>query len=167
MFSRFAVKKRLTLMVPRVCISKRSIHYPKYIPTDSKSLLFCCYRRALAVTPNHSNTLYNYAVLLDTHLKRREDAEGYYRQTITLEPRHAYALYNIAVLLEEQFVKLQNATPISNPTNSNANAPPSSPSRQSQTETEINRRKTEVCDFYRRAAEADPKDGNSLADYGR
>lgn len=131
-------------------------------------LLFGLYRRALAVTPNHSNTLYNYAVLLDTHLKRREDAEGYYRQTIALEPRHAYALYNIAVLLEEQFVKLQNALPVGTASNNpNTNAPPSSPSRQSQAEIEINRRKTEVCDFYRRAAEADPKDANSLADYGR
>lgn len=127
-------------------------------------------RRALAVTPNHSNTLYNYAVLLDTHLKRREDAEGYYRQTITLEPRHAYALYNIAVLLEEQFVRLQNASPATTTgasNNPNHTSAPSSPSRQSQAEVDLTRRKTEVCDFYRRAAEADPKDANSLADYGR
>jgi tetratricopeptide (TPR) repeat protein len=60
------------------------------------------YKNVLLFTPNHTNTLYNYAVLLDTHLKRKDEAEGYYRKTLDLEPKHAYALYNLAVLIEEK-----------------------------------------------------------------
>ncbi len=59
------------------------------------------YETVLKFTPNHANTLYNYAVLLDTHLKRKDEAEDFYRKTLDIEPKHAYALYNLAVLLEE------------------------------------------------------------------
>jgi len=123
------------------------------------------YRRALQVTPNHSNTLYNYAVLLDTHLKQRLEAEGYYRKTIELEPRHAYALYNLAVLCEEQYVKKLQLQSLLSDNNSTA-----SPTKNTANEAEdeiLAKRKLEIGDFYRRAAEADPKDVNSLADYGR
>lgn len=66
------------------------------------------YKMALEVSSIHSNTLYNYAVMLDTHLKRKEEAEGLYRRAIDIESRHAYALYNLAVLLEEkQFILSQ------------------------------------------------------------
>lgn len=60
------------------------------------------YRTVLHYTSSHANTLYNYAVLLDTHMKRKTDAEIYYRRTLEIEPKHAYALYNLAVLLEEK-----------------------------------------------------------------
>jgi tetratricopeptide (TPR) repeat protein len=60
------------------------------------------YQTVLRFTPNHANTLYNYAVLLDTHLRRKFDAEAFYRKTLDIEPKHAYALYNLAVLLEEK-----------------------------------------------------------------
>jgi hypothetical protein len=34
------------------------------------------------VHPKHANTLYNYAVMLDTHLKRKKEAEGLYRRAL-------------------------------------------------------------------------------------
>lgn len=106
------------------------------------------YRQALDVSPNHSNTLYNYAVLLDSHLKRKEEAEIYYRRTLEIEPRHAYALYNLAVLLEEKHFS------------------PESLANKRNEET-LATQKAETCAFYRRAAEADPRDSTTLADYGR
>ena len=48
------------------------------------------------------NTLYNYGVMLDTHCKRKSEAESLYRRAIEGEPNHSFALYNLAVLLEEK-----------------------------------------------------------------
>ena len=91
-------------------------------------------------TPKHTNTLYNYAVLLDTHLKRRAEAEQFYRRALELEGKHAFALYNLAVLLEE----LATQQP-----------------QQSEEQ------KREIAALYKKAVEADPRDPATLADYGR
>ena len=48
------------------------------------------------------NTLYNLAVMLDTHCERKIEAEALYRRTLQEEPAHTFALYNLAVLLEER-----------------------------------------------------------------
>jgi tetratricopeptide (TPR) repeat protein len=99
------------------------------------------YNRALQVNPRHANTLYNFAVMLDTHCNRKGEAEGLYRRCIELEPRHAFALYNLAVLLEEKF----------------ASSPPDLAKQQN----------AEVADFYRRAVDSDPNDATTLSDFGR
>jgi protein O-mannosyl-transferase len=123
-------------------------------------LLLSHCRRVLEVSPNHANTLYNYAVLLDTHLHRKNDAERYYRRAIEIEIRHAYALYNLAVLLEEKYatdgifkIEINDTTD----TNTNTNTNP----------TDIMKFKQEVAIFYQRAVEADPRDATTLADYAR
>lgn len=108
------------------------------------------------MTPVHANTLYNYAVLLDTHLQRKNEAESLYRRAIDIEPRHAYALYNLAVLLEEKYANEGVFLP-PNSSNSNHNLTPEV----------IRQRKQEAGLFYQRAAEADPRDATTLADYGR
>ena len=46
--------------------------------------------------------------MLDTHLKRKVEAEKLYRKCVRVEMKHAYALYNLAVLLEEKFNELEN-----------------------------------------------------------
>ncbi|RYG62863.1 hypothetical protein EON64_17075 [archaeon] len=102
-----------------------------------------CRRRVLQLTPKHTNTLYNYAVLLDTHLKRRAEAEQFYRRTLELESRHAFALYNLAVLLEELMAQQGGQGGL--------------PEDQ----------KREVAALYKRAVDADPRDPATLADYGR
>lgn len=102
------------------------------------------------LSPNHANTLYNYAVLLDTHLKRKPEAEKYYRLTIEVEARHAYALYNLAVLLEEKYFGGQSTS-----------------SQDINNQDQIHSNIKETSAFYRRAAEADPRDSTALADYGR
>ena len=50
----------------------------------------------------HVNTLYNLAVMFDTHCKRKREAEKLYRIALHEEPDHIFALYNLAVLLEER-----------------------------------------------------------------
>ena len=50
----------------------------------------------------HVNTLYNLAVMFDTHCKRKREAEELYRTALQEEPDHIFALYNLAVLLEER-----------------------------------------------------------------
>lgn len=40
--------------------------------------------------------------MLDTHCKRKDDAESLYRRAIIEEPSHPFALYNLALLLEER-----------------------------------------------------------------
>lgn len=97
------------------------------------------YKRVLEVNGRHTNTLYNYAVLLDSHLARRDEAKGFYRRALELDPRHAYALYNLAVLLEEAYF-----------------CPDAS-----------DEHRAEVLDLYRRAVEADPRDAHTAADFGR
>lgn len=107
----------------------------------------------MQLTPTHTNTLYNYAVLLDTHLKRKEEAEQYYRLTLYIESRHAYALYNIAVLLEEKYFNSHEASD-----------PPMSEEEKIQ---DKKHKVEEVTTFYRRAAESDSKDAATIADFGR
>lgn len=111
----------------------------------------------MEVTPSHANTLYNYAVLLDTHLQRKSEAELLYRRAIEMEPRHAYALYNLAVLLEEKYANEGIFLPSS--ANNAANS--------TLTAEKILQKKQEAGLFYQRAAEADPRDATTLADYGR
>ena len=102
----------------------------------------------LEVNPKHSNTLYNYAVLLDTHLKRLPEAESLYRRTLEMEPRHAYALYNLAVLLEDKCFNISDKYP-------------------NVTDEEIETGKQEALQLYKRAVDADPKDATTMADYAR
>lgn len=61
---------------------------------------------ALKYSPLHVNALYNYGVMLDTHCKRKTEAEALYRRAIAGEPKHPFALYNLAVLLEERLTVL-------------------------------------------------------------
>lgn len=107
------------------------------------------------MTPTHANTLYNYAVLLDTHLQRKNEAELLYRRAIEIEPRHAYALYNLAVLLEEKFA------------NDGIFLPQVSNAAGTMSPDAVRQKKQEAGLFYQRAAEADPRDATTLADYGR
>jgi tetratricopeptide (TPR) repeat protein len=115
------------------------------------SWLLSFFRRVLDITPTHANTLYNYAVLLDTHLLRKSEAEQYYRRALEVEPRHAYALYNLAVLLEEKYANSDIYKEITD---------------ESQRLAIMDKRQ-EVCALYQRAAEADQKDATTLADYAR
>ena len=96
------------------------------------------YKHALEVAPKHSNTLYNYAVMLDTHCNRKEEAEVFYRRALDVDPKHSYALYNIAVLLEEIALERNGEEG-----------------------------KLEIASFYKRAVEADSRDVAAVADYGR
>jgi hypothetical protein len=105
----------------------------------------------LELSPTHTNTLYNYAVLLDTHMKRKEDGEIHYRLTLELEPKHAYALYNLAVLLEEKYFHNKESGTTSEKLGSE----------------EEKKKIDEVSYLYRRAAECDSRDSNTIADYGR
>lgn len=76
-------------------------------------------------------------------MKRKTEAEQYYRLTLTLEPKHAYALYNLGVLLEEKYFSQKDMT-------------------------EVDKKNVEeVAYLYRRAAECDARDSNTIADYGR
>jgi hypothetical protein len=103
----------------------------------------------LEISSSHSNTLYNYAVLLDTHLKRKSDAEIFYRRTLEVEERHSYALYNLAVLLEEKHFHAKQSL------------------EKAPADSENKKYVEEVGGFYRRAAECDARDPNTLADLGR
>lgn len=125
------------------------------------------------MTPNHANTLYNYAVLLDTHLQRKRDAERLYRAAVEIEARHAYALYNLAVLLEEQyaseglFLTPEAAASLQTASATSANSSSSVPKQDTDKLQEQQRKCQEVGVFYQRAAEADPRDATTLADYAR
>ncbi len=96
----------------------------------------------MTVSPKHANTLYNYGVMLDTHLSRKPEAERLYRRALEEEPRHPFALYNLAVLLEE---RLSDAA-------GGDGAPPLT---------------AEVQSFYQRAIDADPRDPHTKADFAR
>lgn len=102
------------------------------------------------MNPKHANTLYNYAVMLDTHLKRKEEAEAIYRSCLQCEPKHAFALYNLAVLLEERLFSSAHSASTSN-----------------AALKQLQQRKEEVGQLYKKAVEADPRDASTLADYGR
>lgn len=89
--------------------------------------------------------------MLDTHLRRKPEAESFYRRALEIEPRHAYALYNLAVLLEERYSFKLRSAPDNN---------------KNDDESDLNDRK-EILSLYQRAVEADPRDSSTLADYGR
>lgn len=80
--------------------NSHSVSFPSFL-----NLIY--YSRALEVAPDHTNTLYNFAVMLDTHCSRKEEAELLYRRCLELDPKHPYALYNLAVLCEEKGKDLQ------------------------------------------------------------
>ena len=67
------------------------------------------YQNAIHTDPNHANSLYNYGVLLDSHLSRKKEAEQLYRRALESNPTHPYALYNLAVLIEESRENLDEA----------------------------------------------------------
>lgn len=67
---------------------------------EVKHLTSC--RAALELDPMHVNTLYNIAVMFDTHCDRKIEAETMYRRALLEDPVHTFALYNLAVLLEER-----------------------------------------------------------------
>lgn len=124
--------------------------------------------RALEVHAKHANTLYNYAVMLDTHLKRKEEAEGLYRRALEVEPRHAFALYNLAVLLEERYsvdliAQAAASAEIASTMGPNIAAAMEDPDFK---EKDLKKRE-EILGLYQRAVEADPRDTTTLADYGR
>ena len=85
--------------------------------------------------------------MLDTHLKRKEEAESTYRTCLQCEPKHAFALYNLAVLLEERLF--------------GSAANPNPPQKV------LHQKKDEILGLYRKAVEADPRDASTMADYGR
>ena len=90
--------------------------------------------------------------MLDTHLKKKQEAELLYRRAILIEPNHGYALYNLAVLLEERYSSALEEAELA--LRSSAFIADESP-------------KLEILSLYQRASEADPKDDTTLADYGR
>ena len=102
--------------------------------------------------PTHANTLYNYAVMLDSHCGRKEEAERYYRRCVEVEPRHSFALYNMAVLREEWLSALRK-----DEGGTDADSPSSDWEKNAQ----------EVRSFYERALQADPRDATTMADCGR
>lgn len=91
--------------------------------------------------------------MLDTHLKRKDEAEQYYRATLDIEGRHAYALYNLAVLLEEKYFNSRDQTDVS--------------MTEDEKTADKKKKVDEVTAFYRRAAECDSKDAATIADFGR
>ena len=121
----------------------------QYIGAEEK------YRRALIVAPNHSNTLYNYGVMLDTHLNRKPEAESLYCRALEGEPRHPFALYNLAVLLEERYSTTTDATGRNDGKG------------MTSTINEENTLLQEVKSLYQRAIDADPRDPHTKADFAR
>jgi len=144
----------------------RNVHY---VFTNAASLShYNTRRRALEVHAKHANTLYNYAVMLDTHLKRKAEAEGLYRRALEVEPRHAFALYNLAVLLEERYsveliTQAAESAEIATTMGPNIAASMEDPDFK---EKDLKKRE-EILGLYQRAVEADPRDTTTLADYGR
>ena len=61
----------------------------------------------MEVDPTHVNTLYNIAVMFDTHCDRKTEAETMYRRALLEDPVHTFALYNLAVLLEERLEMIE------------------------------------------------------------
>lgn len=147
------------------------------------------FRRALAVYPKHVNTLYNYAVLLDTHnpplsgaesaalqrrqsvsggaavpssneTSRRAEAASLYARAIAENPTHSYALYNLAVLKEDD---ARTASTLIPHDYGSASAPASRSSSPSPGGGVVG----EIASLYERAANSDLSDADLSADYGR
>ena len=56
--------------------STRSISEISFIALfNSIKFVIKMFRQALALSPSHANTLYNYAVMLDTHCGRKAESE--------------------------------------------------------------------------------------------
>jgi tetratricopeptide (TPR) repeat protein len=121
------------------------------------------YERALVVDPQHANSLYNYGVMLDTHLKQKDEAEELYRRAIAAAPRHAFACYNLAVLLEERLERLDRSQ-AEQVQRYGKRGDDSDPGSHGFTRQE---RVREVVGMYHRACELSPGDATSLSDYGR
>ena len=118
--------------------------------------------------PTHANSLYNFAVMLDTHLKRKEEAEALYRRALEVEPRHAFALYNLAVLLEERYsseliAQAQTSAEIATTMGPNIAASMEDPDFK----VKDLKKREDIMSLYQRAVEADPRDTTTLADFGR
>ena len=134
-------------------------------------------RAAVAVNPTHANTLYNYAVLLDSHLKRKEEAEILYNKCLEAQPRHAFALYNLAVLREEITGNMINKSSASqhalNILRSKEETSDSIEQQKAEHESNIISEEeqqellADVSKLYERSVEADPNDFTALADCGR
>ena len=144
---------------------------------------FVFVRAAIAVSATHANTLYNYAVLLDSHLKRKDEAEVLYRRCLESQPRHAFALYNLAVLREEVVNKAVHKSSVSKhalqvleateQTNKDQDqAKQYEKDKEEHVATIISEDKEQemlidVSKLYERAVEADSSDFTALADCGR
>lgn len=129
--------------------------------------------------------------MLDSHLKRKDEAEVLYRRCLETQPRHAFALYNLAVLREEVVNKAIHKSSVSKhalqlleakeQTKKDAT---SNPDQEQNIETETEKEKedytasiisdekeqellTDVSKLYERAVEADSNDFTALADCGR
>lgn len=59
------------------------------------------YLQAMRIDPHHHNSIYNYAVLLDSGIKDKHKAEEYYLRCLEVNPKHCFCLYNLAILVEE------------------------------------------------------------------
>ena len=59
------------------------------------------YLQAMRIDPHHHNSIYNYAVLLDSGIKDKHKAEEYYLGCLEVNPKHCFCLYNLAILVEE------------------------------------------------------------------
>ena len=57
--------------------------------------------KAIDLDPSHSNSIYNYAVLLDSGLQNKDKAEIMYRKCLEVNEKHSFCLYNLAVLIED------------------------------------------------------------------
>jgi hypothetical protein len=100
----------------------------------------------------HTNTLYNYAVMLDTHCNRKVEAETLYRKAIQIDANHAYSLYNLAVLLETKELCLKRQRKAMDSKLEILNL------------KEINQ---EIYNLYQQAMTADSKDAVIASDCGR
>lgn len=86
------------------------------------------YDQALAVQPDHANSCYNYAVLLESNYGDVGGAVALYERALLARPDHAFTLYNLAVIMEEKrrdykrAEKLYRAAVDAAPTDSLANA---------------------------------------------
>lgn len=106
--------------------------------------------------------------MLDTHLKRKEEAEALYRRALEVEPRHAFALYNLAVLLEERYsvnliTQAATSAEVAATMGPNIAAAMEDPEFR---EKDLKQRQ-EILQLYQKAVEADARDTTTLADYGR
>lgn len=106
--------------------------------------------------------------MLDTHLKRKEEAEALYRRALEVEPRHAFALYNLAVLLEERYsgnLITQAAASAEVAATMGPNIAAAMEDPDFKIKDLVLRQ--EILQLYQKAVEADPRDTTTLADYGR